>query len=96
MKLIQLQLVDVHRWENRWILLIDEKMPFFSVVEKDPEDQFFFCDMVLIKVSFLFSQEKRCSVHTAKSAKKVKFDLILKGRRHSKQAANSFVSLHIF
>ena len=41
MKLIQLQLVDVHRWENRWILLIDEKMPFFSVVKKDPEDQFF-------------------------------------------------------
>ena len=69
-------------------------MPFFIVVEKDLDDQFF-CDMVLIKVSFLFPK-KNGAMHAAKSAKKVKFDLILKGRRHSKQAANSFVSLHIF
>ena len=38
MKLIQLQLVDVHRWENRWILLIDGKMPFFNV-QKVHDDQ---------------------------------------------------------
>ena len=34
MKLIQLQLVDVHRWENRWILLIDEKNAIFQCRRK--------------------------------------------------------------